>query len=73
MKELRCKKCNKYLGEIEKGRIEKGAVIYCKQCNSILELAKQLQEQSLKTAKDIFGEKAGDKAVDNLMDMFNIK
>jgi RNase P subunit RPR2 len=37
MKEFYCKKCNKFLGDMEKGRIHKGAVILCTECMSVYE------------------------------------
>jgi len=32
MKEFRCKNCNMYLGEMEKGKIKNGSIILCGQC-----------------------------------------
>lgn len=32
MKELRCDDCKEYLGELIKGRLKKGAVLYCATC-----------------------------------------
>ena len=32
MKELRCHKCNMFLGEILKGKIKKGTILLCTEC-----------------------------------------
>lgn len=32
MKELRCNKCNCYLGEMTQGKIKKDAIILCTEC-----------------------------------------
>lgn len=32
MKELRCNRCSKYLGEMVEGKIKKDAVLICKEC-----------------------------------------
>ena len=35
LKIFKCARCGKYLGEMEKGRLEKGAVIFCKGCSNL--------------------------------------
>ena len=35
MKELKCNKCNVYLGEMEKGKLKKGSIILCTECYDI--------------------------------------
>ncbi len=45
MKKLTCKVCGCYLGEIDKGRIRKDAVVLCEYCYSVTDL---------KSAADLF-------------------
>lgn len=51
MKELRCLKCNVYLGEMEKGKIHKKAAILCTECHD-----------AYKVYETLAGEKYGDKS-----------
>jgi len=36
MKTLNCHKCGEYLGEIEKGKIKNGTVLFCKKCFNLM-------------------------------------
>lgn len=36
MKKLYCSRCSKFLCEIEKGRIKKGTVLICENCNDLI-------------------------------------
>jgi hypothetical protein len=51
MKEFRCLKCNVYLGEMEKGKIHKKAVILCTECHD-----------AYKVYETLAGEKYGNKS-----------
>ena len=37
VKVFRCTRCGRYLGEMEKGKIAKGVVMYCRQCTILAE------------------------------------
>jgi RNase P subunit RPR2 len=55
-KEVVCKKCNKYLGEIRDGRLHKDIVYLCKNCNIQREaLEMKYQNKSIPSGfEDIF-------------------
>jgi len=42
MKEFRCKNCNMYLGEMEKGKIKNGSIILCGGCYDKIRLLESL-------------------------------
>ena len=44
MKNLNCRDCNKYLGEMEKGKVSKKSVILCTECMGKYETYKSLAE-----------------------------
>jgi hypothetical protein len=58
MKELRCLKCDVYLGEMEKGKIHKKAVILCTECHD-----------AYKVYETLAGEKYGNKSGSGKYDM----
>ncbi|MFH1563392.1 MAG: hypothetical protein ABIF11_08270 [Nitrospirota bacterium] len=61
-KQLYCSRCNKNLGEINKGRIKSGAVLLCGACNyNLLVLENKLKGATKSDFPNIFKEfkKAG--------------
>jgi len=57
MKELRCKRCNVYLGEMEKGKIRNGAILLCAQCYEAYKVYESL-------AGEKYGNKSGSGSID---------
>ena len=50
--DLKCEKCSLHLGEMQKGRLRKGAVLLCGTCWGKAEAAVNMAEESLKNAPD---------------------
>jgi hypothetical protein len=57
--ELRCKKCGLDLGNMEKGKIRKGAVLLCDHCwvraETAVKVAEMAAEGTPDFMKDLFG------------------
>jgi len=55
---FRCENCGNYLGEMSKGRIKGGAVLFCGTCASSVKLMKASKSarDPLDHLKDMFGE-----------------
>jgi hypothetical protein len=71
-KDLHCKKCEVYLGEMEKGKIRNGSVLLCAVCWKRAELAIEIADLAKKQSKDILGG-SGSKQVDDLLGIFGMK
>ena len=54
---IHCKHCNKFMGELRDASIRNGMVVYCKECDSAIQL--QLVGKSKSVPSD-FGEIFGD-------------
>ena len=52
MKELRCKRCNIYLGEIERGKVKNGAIFLCIECNKAYEILDSLAKHKGSTGSN---------------------
>jgi len=44
MKEFKCKRCGKYLGEMSKGKLHKDAIILCNKCKDFYETCESLSK-----------------------------
>ena len=55
MKQFKCYKCQKYLGEMLKGKIRKNSIILCQDCYDIISPAKSYDLPDC--MKDLFGHK----------------
>lgn len=57
-KELKCGKCGKFLGEIEKGKLRNGSVLLCRECwpkaEAAMNVAETAREQMPDFLSDIF-------------------
>jgi len=71
-KKLYCKRCQRFLGELEKGAIRKGAVLLCKECWEKADIAIQMADLAATHGKEAL-KGDGSEVVDNLMDMFGMK
>jgi hypothetical protein len=49
MKTLTCKKCLRFLGEIEKGKIKKDVVLLCEECFQSFSILKSMDTYKEKT------------------------
>lgn len=59
-KEFRCKKCNRYLGEMSKGKLKKDAIVLCTECMKKIEILENLQNFKDSTAHSRGTEGLGD-------------
>ena len=71
-KDLHCRKCGVYLGEMEKGKIRNGSVLLCSVCWKKAELAMEIADMARSQSKDILND-SGSKSVDDLLGMFGMK
>ena len=72
-KELKCKKCSTFLGEMVKGsRIRHGSVFLCSTCWEKADIAIQMADLAATQGKNALKGDGSD-VVDNLMDMFGMK
>jgi len=44
MKNFKCSRCGKYLGEMSKGKLHKNAIILCDRCNKFYETCESLSK-----------------------------
>ena len=51
MKTLTCKKCLRFLGEIEKGKIKKDVVLLCEKCFQSFSIVESLNNYKERTKK----------------------
>ena len=67
-----CVKCERFLGECNKGAIRKGAVLLCSPCWERAKVAIEMADYAADHGKDLLN---GDdsEVVDNLMGMFGMK
>jgi len=74
MKKLYCKKCNKFMGEIEKGAIRNGAAILCETCMDALEKCEAAMKfGKLADSTQGFGGLGNNNFMDDLGKMFGGK
>lgn len=71
-KDLHCKKCDFYLGEMEKGKIRNGSILLCSVCWRKAELAIEIADIAKEQSKDIPGG-SGSKDVDDLLGIFGMR
>ena len=55
MKTFYCRKCGKKVLKLEKGKMRMGAVVLCKECNSMVKLAESTINGKKPDFGDLFG------------------
>lgn len=74
--ELHCKKCNLFLGDMEKGKLRNGTVLLCSACWKQAEIAISIADMVSSSARDFSDNLKnpfdGKGAVDGLKELFGM-
>ena len=71
-KQFNCHKCGYFLGNMERGKIHKGTIMFCPACWTKIDIAIKMAEIAASQGKD-FAKGSDCKVVDDLMGMLGMK